>query len=132
MSLSVESFIPSGSGLLVQIVLLVGAWFKFQNKVENLENSRTNDLKNYETDRKEDRARHEEAVARIKEVNALQWAKIDELGKWNIVHEKEAWENRNALELKIAALHGADEKLEAMLLSIEKKLDSLIDKFEKK
>jgi len=70
-------------------------------------------------------------LSRIKEVNTLQWSKLDEHAKWQASHEKEAWANRNDLELKIANLHGADEKLEAMLRSIEKKLDALIEKMEK-
>jgi hypothetical protein len=65
----------------------------------------------------------EKEIQRLKEVNLTQWEKIDAGKKWEEAHEKEAWGNRNDLELKISALHGADEKLHSMFISIEKKLD---------
>lgn len=74
---------------------------------------------------------YEREMDRIKEVNTLQWEKIDELKRWDASHDREAWENRNNLELKIAALHGADQKLEQMLFSIENKLDGLIERLGK-
>lgn len=37
MNLPIEQFIPSGAGLIGTIVGLAGMWFKFQNKVDNLE-----------------------------------------------------------------------------------------------
>jgi hypothetical protein len=70
-------------------------------------------------------------VQRIKEVNALQWEKLDERKRWEESHNKEAWENRNDLELKIANLHGADQKLETMLMSIDRKIDGLIERLGK-
>lgn len=124
MSIEIEQLIPSGGTLFLTIVSLIGMWFKFQNKVENLE-------RDLLKDQLEDKEKFDHEMTRIKEINNLQWSKIDEIFKWQASHEKEAWENRNALELKIAALHGADEKLQTMLESIEKKLDELINRFEK-
>ena len=111
MNLPIEQFIPSGSVLVTGIVGLTVAWFKFQNKVDNLEE-----------DRKEDRDRHEEDMARIKEVNVLQWSKIDEINKWEILHEKESTERRTTIEVKIA-------KIEGSLTSLVEKLDTMNDNF---
>jgi DNA repair exonuclease SbcCD nuclease subunit len=41
MNLPIESFIPSGAGLVATIAGLVGMWFKFQSKVERLEEDKT-------------------------------------------------------------------------------------------
>ncbi len=117
--------------LIGTLATLIGMWFKFQNKVENLEKDRLEDAAALAKDRQEDKERFEKEMQRIKEVNALQWQKLDDGVKWEVAHEKEAWMNRNSLELKIAELHGADQKLETMLISIENKLDSLIERLGK-
>jgi len=41
MNIPIESYIPSGAGLLATIIGLAGMWTKFQGKVERLEEDRT-------------------------------------------------------------------------------------------
>ena len=90
MNLPIESFIPSGSGLLVQIILLVGAWFKFQNKVERLEEDKGKDEKKLDA-----------AFKRIDE-NREECRRIyDE-------HQKDAAANREKINQEIAKLDAAN------------------------
>jgi len=64
-------------------------------------------------------------------IDEKQWKEIDKGKEWENKHEKEAWANRNDLELKIAMLHGENQKLSQMLTSIDNKLDALILRLEK-
>ena len=79
MNLPIEQFIPSGAGLLGTIVGLIGIWFKFQNKVENLE-------------RKDDE----------------QGKQILDVVKWSHDHEKEASTIREQLNKDIVKLEGSN------------------------
>lgn len=68
----------------------------------------------------------------LHEIDEQQWKKIDELKRVGSEHEKEDWKMRGDLELKIATTDGNMGKLNGRLDSIEKKLDKLIDDFERK
>ena len=73
----------------------------------------------------------DEKLRELNSIDEKQWKEIDKGKEWENRHEKEAWENRNMLDLKIATLHGENQKLSQMLVSIENKLDSLIDRLGK-
>lgn len=78
MNIPVEQFIPTGAGLLATIVGLMGVWFKFQEKVERLEE-----------DKQETRRQ------------------IDAFWKWKDEHEKTAMELREKFNREIAALNAS-------------------------
>lgn len=73
----------------------------------------------------------DEKLKLLEAIDEKQWKEIDRVKDWEQKHEKEAWENRNILELKIATLHGENQKLQEMLRSIEAKLDDLIKRLNK-
>lgn len=128
MNIAIEQFGLTGATALGGLVTAITLWNKFQNKVENLEKDRKKDADELAKDRQEDKEKFEREMARIKEINELQWSKIDEAFRWHAAHEKEAWENRNALELKIALHTGEIDNIRSICKSIESKLDALIEK----
>ena len=74
----------------------------------------------------------ENEFRKLHEIDDQQWTKIHDSEKWQALHEKESAERRLGLELKIATTEGNMGKLNGRLDSIEKKLDKLIDDFEKR
>lgn len=64
-------------------------------------------------------------------IDEKQWKEIDKGKEWEIRHEKEAWENRNSIELKVAVIEGENKKLESIMKSVEAKLDALIERLGK-
>lgn len=101
MNLPIEQFIPSGAGLLATVVGGIGMWFKFQGKVERLEDDKT-DLHN----------KLEAAFKRIDE-NRNDCRRIyDE-------HQKEAIFNREKTNQEIA-------KLEAVSLVTSEQLKNIL------
>ena len=103
MNLPIEQFIPSGAGLLATIVTLIGMWFKFQNKVENLER-KDNEQEN----------------------------KISDVIKWSHDHEKDAATAREQLSKDIFKLEGANmvvneqfKQIMAMLQDIKERIEKL-------
>lgn len=78
MEIPVEQFIPSGAGFLATIVSLAGMWFKFQAKVERLEEDKL-DLKR----------------------------QIEGLGKSFDTHEKEAIEMREHFNSQLSEFKGS-------------------------
>jgi len=79
MSIPIEDFIPSGAGLLATVIGLVGMWFKFQNKVENLERE-----------------------------DSEQGRQLEAIWKWKDTHEKEAAQAREVFNKDISKLEGAN------------------------
>lgn len=103
MNLPIESFIPSGAGLLGTLIGLAGIWFKVQNKVENLE--------------KED---------------SEQGRQINALWMWKDGHEKEAAQNRESINRELFKLEGANmvvneqfKQILAMLEDIKERISEL-------
>lgn len=88
MNLPIEQILPSGAGLIATISGLVGVWFKFQNKVDNIDNY----LREEKVRMKEE---HEELM---RQINA-QW-------KWKESHEKEAAQIRASLNKDISEIRG--------------------------
>lgn len=104
--------------------VLVGALAAvFSDRWQNRQNQKDIEELKHTVISKDD---YEKDMARIKDINALQWEKIDESKKWEALHEKHEIESRSLIELKIATLHGKNEKFESMLESINKKLDEFI------
>lgn len=68
----------------------------------------------------------EKKITELEDVNKSQWEKIDMNRDALVDHEKIDIENKSILELKIATLHGRNERFESMLESINKKLDEFI------
>jgi hypothetical protein len=109
-------------------VVVVGAMAAiFSDRWQNRQNQKDiEELKKSLDNKVVEKDDYDREIERIKEINTLQWKKLDEYKDWQINHEREAAEKVSGLDIKIAVLNGAHEKLAAMLGSIEKKLDELI------
>lgn len=73
----------------------------------------------------------DEKLRNLHEIDEQQWKKIDDLKLIQMEHEKEYWEIKSSLELKIVGLHGENQKFQQMLQVIEKKLDEIIVRLQK-
>lgn len=102
MSISIETILSAGVGLITTAVGMIGMWFKFQNKVDNLE--------------KEDseQARQLEAI----------WS-------WKDSHEKEAALNRENMNREIFKLEGANLVVNEQYKTLVNMLQDIKERIEK-
>lgn len=82
MNIPIEQFIPSGAGLVAAISGLIGIWFKFQNRIDNLEKENFAEKTEYD-----------------RQINAL-W-------EWRDEHEKMAIEIREKFNREISEIRGS-------------------------
>lgn len=87
--MGLEQLISSGAGLLFTIAGLIGVWYKFQNKVENLEEARKSDIEKTKDERIEFRRQ------------------IEAVWKWKDEHQKEYSSLREDLQAEIAEIRGS-------------------------
>lgn len=88
MNIPIEQFLTSGAGIISTAIGLITMWNKFQNKLDNLEQDRIEDLARMNEERQEHR-RQMEAM----------WV-------WKDGHERSASEQRERYNREIAMLEG--------------------------
>jgi len=132
MTVDVEKIVTWGIYGIGWLVTMIGLYYSLRSDIKEvktnivvMEKDRLEDREKLLEERDSRRSDLDREILRIKDVNKLQWEKLDDVLKWQSAHEKEAWGNRNTLELKISTLDGKHNRLESMFESITEKLDQM-------